>query len=188
LQPGTPAYLTVSADTLLLAGKGQDSTLHIAANLSWQITGSASWLNLDPLTGKGSRTVGLSAPANESAGPRSCTLTVTAGSLSRTILVRQLPKADSLPTSLPAPGLGPRLVLAPNPAHHLLKLTVGQQTGPLLVVALYNSLGQSVAVYALPVVAGQVEALLPVAHLPRGLYVLQVHTATGLQRGKLLLQ
>jgi hypothetical protein len=130
----------------------------------------------------------LSAPANEHDQPRNCTLTVTVGSLSRTILVRQLPKVDSLPTALPAPGLGPYLVLAPNPAHHLLKLAIGQQSGPLLPVVLYNSLGQSVASYSLPVVDGRVETLLSVTHLPRGLYVLQVQTASGLQRSKLLLQ
>ncbi|MBD0260726.1 MAG: T9SS type A sorting domain-containing protein [Cytophagales bacterium] len=188
LQHGTPAYLTVAADTVQLSAAGESRTLPIASNLSWQITGSAPWLTVEPPTGKGSGAVALSAPANESGGSRSCTLTVTAGSLSRTILVEQLAKADSVPTSLPSPGLGSRLVLAPNPARHLLKLTLGGQSGPLLPVQLYNSLGQNVASYTLPVVDGKVETVLQVAHLPRGLYVLQVHTATGLQRGKLLLQ
>jgi|GEM_PF-5913140 len=187
-QPGTPAYLTVPADTVELPAAGESRTLPIASNLSWQVSGAASWLSLAPLTGKGSQEIALSAPANEGSGPRNCTLTVTAGSLARMILVKQLAKTDSVPTWVPAPGLGPHLVLAPNPAHHLLRLTIGQQSGPLLPVQLYNSLGQSVAAYALPVVDGQMETVLQVAHLPRGLYVLQMHTATGLQRRKVLLQ
>jgi hypothetical protein len=187
-QPGTPAYLTVPTDTVQLSAAGESKTVPLLSNLSWQVSGAASWLSVAPPTGKGSRQIALSAPANENAQPRSCTLSVTAGSFARTILVKQLAQADSLPTSLPSPGLGPHLVLAPNPAHHLLKLSIGQQSGPLLPVVLYNSLGQSVASYQLPVVDGRVETVLSVAHLPRGLYVLQVHTATGLQRGKLLLQ
>jgi hypothetical protein len=187
-QPGTPAYLTVPSDTVQLSAAGESKTVSLLSNLSWQVSGAASWLSVAPPTGKGSRQVALSAPANESAQPKNTTLTVTAGSFARTILVKQLAQVDSLPTALPAPAAGPGLVLAPNPAHHLLKLSIGQQSGLLLPVVLYNSLGQSVASYALPVVDNQVQATLPVGHLPRGLYVLQVHTATGLQRGKLLLQ
>jgi len=185
-QPGTAPYLSVSADTVKLLAEGQEGILYISSSLSWQISGGASWLSVDPLTGKGSGRVGLSAPANVTSEPRSCTLTITAGSLTRRVVVSQSPKPGTVPS--PVAGPGPNLVLAPNPAHHLLKLTIGQQTEPLLPVLLYNSLGQSVAAYALPVMDGQVETVLQVAHLPRGLYVLQVHTATGLQRRKLLLQ
>jgi hypothetical protein len=179
-QEAVVPYLRVSPDSLRLAAPGETKTLSLASNQSWRVEVPAGWLTVNATEGKGEATLSFTAAPNDTPGPRSCLVTVTAGALSHRVLFHQV-AAETLPD-------GTGLVVAPNPAQGTLVLRLGEQTGEVVQAQLFNNLGQAVAHYQLSVVDGKVKQTLLVGALPRGLYVLQVHSATGKQQRKVLLQ
>lgn len=82
-------YLTVSVTTLFFAAAGEDLYFDINSNTSWVITDNVVWLSYIP-DYSGSGNINMRVRATVNTGPlRTGTITITAGSIVRTIAVTQ---------------------------------------------------------------------------------------------------
>ena len=105
-QPATPTYLYVSRTTVALPTYNACAdTFAISSNVNWTITingGSyatsiPTWLTVTPSTGSNNMIVNIAAVANTTNAARYAYLSVTSGTLSKTVLVIQ--PAAILPVS-----------------------------------------------------------------------------------------
>jgi hypothetical protein len=89
-QAGTTAStLTVSATSLALASSASTGTFSITSNVSWTVTDDQTWITVSPASGVSNATVTVSAIANTATTSRSGTVTVSGGSITRTVVVTQ---------------------------------------------------------------------------------------------------
>ena len=89
-QAGTTAStLTVSATSLALASAASTGTFSITSNVSWTVTDDQTWITVSPTSGVSNATVTVSATANTATTSRSGTVTVSGGSITRTVAVTQ---------------------------------------------------------------------------------------------------
>jgi endoglucanase len=89
--PEQATELLVSVETLHFANTAETKVIHIKAGTKWAITVSDAWCSVFPESGESGGTVkaDVSVLANTSSSVRNTTLTVIAGSLSKTIAVTQ---------------------------------------------------------------------------------------------------
>lgn len=80
--------LTVSPESLEFAKGGESKNVTITSNTDWTAAASESWVTLGATSGKGNGTLAVTAAANEKAA-RTATVTITAGSLTKTIAISQ---------------------------------------------------------------------------------------------------
>lgn len=80
--------LTVSPESLEFAKGGESKNVTITSNTDWAAAASESWVTLGATSGKGNGTLAVTAAANEKAA-RTATVTITAGSLTKTIAISQ---------------------------------------------------------------------------------------------------
>lgn len=103
-QKGTDASLIVEKETVDLIGAGgvNLSPMNIITNQSkWTAVSGAAWLNITPQTGaKGTTVMSFTAEPNTGSAKRSATVTITAGSLMKTITVNQEVLNPSLTVSV----------------------------------------------------------------------------------------
>ncbi|MBL7851187.1 MAG: hypothetical protein JNN04_09815, partial [Cyclobacteriaceae bacterium] len=79
------------ADSVFLVPPGASSvSVKLESNVTWEVTGSA-WLTVSPSQGSGNATLFISWPASEEDESRTGLLSITSGSLQRTIRVEQEP-------------------------------------------------------------------------------------------------
>ena len=89
-QAGTTAStLIVSATSLALASSASTGTFSITSNVSWTVTDDQTWITVSPASGVSNATVTVSAIANTATTSRSGTVTVSGGSITRTVAVTQ---------------------------------------------------------------------------------------------------
>jgi hypothetical protein len=117
-QSGAAAILTVSPSSLSFGFSSASASFSVRANVSWTASDTLSWVVVSPVSGSQDTTVTVTVAANPSITPRSGTLTVTGGGLSRIVLVSQA-GADAL--------------LAVSPP--LLSLGADSSTAPLTILA-----------------------------------------------------
>ena len=83
-------FITLKKTNIDFINEGGSEAISIESNVSWTAKSSASWCTVSPSSGnKSTASITLSAPANEDYDNRSCTVTITGGSLSKTITVNQ---------------------------------------------------------------------------------------------------
>ncbi|MDZ7399744.1 MAG: BACON domain-containing carbohydrate-binding protein [candidate division KSB1 bacterium] len=85
------SYLTVSPTSITLdSSPNSQGSFSITSNVNWNASDNASWLDVSPVSGSGNGTVTITAnSANISANPRSATVTVSGGGITRTVSVTQ---------------------------------------------------------------------------------------------------
>lgn len=92
-QDGTQSTLLVDASDIPdpVPPAGGNYTARISGNLAWTVDNlsAETWCSVSPEAGTGSATLTIGVAGNETASPRTCTLAVTAGSLSRLIIIAQ---------------------------------------------------------------------------------------------------
>jgi hypothetical protein len=81
--------LTLTPATVSLASVESSSVVSVNSNVAWSVTDNATWLTVSPASGSNNGSFTLSATANTGTTSRSGTVTVTGGSLARTIAVTQ---------------------------------------------------------------------------------------------------
>ena len=82
--------LEVSSDTASLSATGGNGAFTVSSNTTWDWTSSAPWLTSNEATTQSdNQTFSYSLAANTSTQPRTATITITAGNLSRTHTVTQ---------------------------------------------------------------------------------------------------
>ncbi len=87
--PTTGDQLVLSSSALNLDENASTTNVGVTANVSWSISTSDSWITATPLSGSGNGNFDLQVSGNGATSSRSGTVTVTGGSLSRTISVTQ---------------------------------------------------------------------------------------------------
>jgi Viral BACON domain/Secretion system C-terminal sorting domain/Putative binding domain, N-terminal/Cysteine-rich secretory protein family len=85
------AQLSVSPESVPIAGTGDNSTLNLTANGAWSIVkaADATWLNITPLTGQKNEKIIVSAAANPTTLVRSTVVTVISGLISKKVTITQ---------------------------------------------------------------------------------------------------
>jgi endo-1,4-beta-xylanase len=93
---GSPqSTLSVAPAAISLGAAAASSAVAITSNVSWNATDNATWLTVSPMAGTNNGSFTLSAAANPGAASRSGTVTVSGGSLMRTVTVTQSGMATS---------------------------------------------------------------------------------------------
>ncbi|MBQ6015566.1 MAG: BACON domain-containing protein [Bacteroidales bacterium] len=80
--------LSVNPESLEFAKGGESKNVTITSNTDWTAAASETWVTLGATSGKGNATLAVTAAANEKAA-RTATVTITAGSLTKTIAISQ---------------------------------------------------------------------------------------------------
>ena len=80
--------LTVDPESLSFAKTGESKTVAISSNTDWTAVSSETWATVSAASGKGNASLSVTAAANEGA-ERSATVTITAGSIVKTVAVSQ---------------------------------------------------------------------------------------------------
>ena len=96
-EPVVEPKLDVAPATVSVAATAGEATFHVTANQSWVAITDADWVSLDPANGAASEkavTVKITADDNATAEARKATVTVKAGSLTKTVEVTQVAKGD----------------------------------------------------------------------------------------------
>jgi outer membrane lipoprotein-sorting protein len=87
--PDNPSgELSVSPPTVNAAAAAGTYAIGVISNVAWSATVDADWLSLNPSAGENNGTITLHVSEN-TAAPRTATITVTAGALSKTTTVVQ---------------------------------------------------------------------------------------------------
>lgn len=82
--------LSVSQSSIEFSQDGGQQTIQIQTNKAWNCTSSQSWCKVSPASGAGDASVSITCDANPDYSERSCTITVTAAELTKTITVTQI--------------------------------------------------------------------------------------------------
>lgn len=86
-----------------------------------------------------------------------------------------------------AAAAAPEVAVYPNPSlpDQAVQLSANKLSGPTATATLFNAFGQSVKTVQVPVRDGLLNAEVPTAGLPAGVYLLQVRTETGITTRRL---
>jgi endoglucanase len=117
-EPATPE-LTVNFTKLDYTKDAQTQTLAVKSNVSWSVTGTTDWCTVSAQTG----TIGsintmvvlnIACTANTTYDTRSTTLTITAGTITKTVAITQTNKEGVIltTTTMAAPALGGNIDVA----------------------------------------------------------------------------
>ncbi len=80
--------LTVSPESLEFAKEGESKNVTITSNTDWTAAASETWVTLGATSGKGNATLAVTTAANDGKA-RNATVTITAGTLVKTIAISQ---------------------------------------------------------------------------------------------------
>ena len=83
------ARLQLSPTALSLAATAQSATVNVKTNQSWAATADQTWITLSPKAGTGDGSIAVTVAANANIGPRTGTVTVAGGGLSRSVTINQ---------------------------------------------------------------------------------------------------
>lgn len=96
--------LSVSSSEELFTADGGTSEVTVSSNTKWSISNAASWFTATASTTNGNGKISLTVQPNPTTSERSAVISVTAGSISKEIKLRQLGK--SISDSIPADATG----------------------------------------------------------------------------------
>jgi endoglucanase len=96
--------LSVSSSEELFTANGGASEVTVLSNTNWSISNSASWFAATASTSRGNGKISFNVQVNPTTSERSVVISVTAGSISKEIKVRQLGK--TITDSIPADATG----------------------------------------------------------------------------------
>lgn len=99
--------LDVDKSAVSLAATAGEASFSVTSNQDWTASADADWVSVDPATGKASDKavkVAVTAEDNETTDARSATVTVKAGSLTKTVKVTQAAGQGEEPGPGPEPG------------------------------------------------------------------------------------
>lgn len=84
------AEITIAKEELNFSTINDNQTLAIKTNLAWTATSSEGWCTINPSSGEsGTKQLKVEVAANTSDGERQATITITAGKLSKQVIVKQ---------------------------------------------------------------------------------------------------
>jgi hypothetical protein len=81
-------YLTLAEDSITSVADGDTTSIQLTSNISWTLGTSAGWVTVAPMSGNGDQLLSIKTQKNIGA-VRTATVTITAGSITKTIYVKQ---------------------------------------------------------------------------------------------------
>jgi hypothetical protein len=82
--------LNLSASALTIAAAGVNNAgIMVTANVAWTVSSNQAWASVTPTSGNGNGSFSVNVVANPNTTPRTATLTVTGGGITRTIAITQ---------------------------------------------------------------------------------------------------
>jgi endoglucanase len=89
-EPAPTPELVISTDQLVISSNGETKSFYVKSNTSWELSSSGNWVTLSPSAGPaGTIKVDATIGKNETSASRAATTTVTAGSLTKQIIITQ---------------------------------------------------------------------------------------------------
>jgi Carbohydrate binding module (family 35)/Viral BACON domain/Secretion system C-terminal sorting domain len=95
--------LTISPSSLSVGSGAGSSNIAVTANVSWTVSDDQTWITVSPTSGSNNGTVAVAVTANTASTSRSGTVTITGGSITRTVTVTQAGVSTSPPGAM-TPG------------------------------------------------------------------------------------
>jgi hypothetical protein len=89
-QPGIVPVIEISENSISAGAPANSYPLAVTSNIEWTADPDAEWITLDPTSGTGDGTITINVEANTSQSPRTGRVTVTAGTLSRSVDIYQV--------------------------------------------------------------------------------------------------
>ncbi len=113
--PIVPDELSLGKDTLNFLFNGGIQNVNVSSNKSWTVNHSANWLDINPMSGSNNGILGVAAQANGTSSLRSVIVYVTAGALTRNLVVVQ-----QKTTGTDEINLSDKVKVYPNPTDGIL--------------------------------------------------------------------
>jgi hypothetical protein len=88
-QLGEAVSLSVTPENVFFEAAGGTETALVSSNVSWTASDNATWLTLNPSSGTGNGNFTITCQPYTGTQPRTATITVTGGGITRTITVEQ---------------------------------------------------------------------------------------------------
>jgi hypothetical protein len=170
--------LDTDKDTITFMGGQSNMSLELTSNTAWVITAIPSWVTITPATsGNGNAALTLDASANTTGSVRTADITITAGTVIRTVhLIQDIATGIAEVKEI-------RIINAyPNPSNGMV--TVQNELNADASVEVFNLTGVKVDTFSIP--ASQSKSL-DYNALPSGIYVLHIISDAGQQNMRLLI-
>lgn len=162
-----PDSLRLSVDTLYYTAAGGGQNVSLTSNRSWTVSNPVTWAGVNPMSGSGSSTLFVSLNANPSSIARQASITVQAGAVIRSLIVKQ----DGT-TGLQEMGKAVWLQVYPNPSNGTF--TIENKAGHTYEGLITNLAGNRLSQMQVDA-NSRYELHFP--ELPCGVYILQLHHA-----------
>ena len=83
-------FINITQTELTIANAGGSQNIPFKSNTNWIATSSASWCTVSPSNGSASiKNTTITLSANDTYDDRTCTVTIMAGNISKTITIKQ---------------------------------------------------------------------------------------------------
>lgn len=87
-------YLSINIKEIAISESGGSQTISFESNMNWTARSSESWCTVSPSSGDASvKNTNVTVSANDTYDDRSCTITITVGSISKSITINQSSKS-----------------------------------------------------------------------------------------------
>jgi hypothetical protein len=168
-------FLEISQSVFSIGISSWTNYVTINSDTYWIANSSQSWLTIDTSSGYGDSKLNLYASANTLKKSRVAYVTITAGSITRTITVTQSGTSNTVLSNLSDANI--QLKLSPNPSKDKIQV---ECSSPFSQVDIFNLEGK--LVYNM--LSSGTESFITIEGFEEGIYLLKVHTEKGIAGDK----
>lgn len=161
--------INLSTNNLNYTASGSTLQVQLTSNRSWTASGQASWITLSPNNGTGNTTLNITASANTSSSIRTNTITFTAGTAIKTLLITQ-----DATVSVSEINKTNYLNIFPNPTSGIVTISSSQAIASIDVFDVTGKL-----VYSQQYNNKQTNSSLDLFNLSNGIYFIHAKTENG---------
>jgi hypothetical protein len=153
----------------------------VQSNVTWEVIENCSWLSCDPTSGQNDDSLTVEHQQNNTGAVRTDTITVSGEGILDTLIVVQ----DYL-TLIADNSIYGKIIAYPNPflTHFTLEYYLSNPS--MIVITMYNHLGEIVEMLSETQHAGKQKVELKPSDLPAGLYFYKIETEGNIRIGKLI--
>ena len=181
-QNGAPAYLDITGcPSQYVSHNSGNFNLNVSSNVSWSVSDNAVWVTCNPTSGNGDGIVTVDYEQNTSSSPRTCTVTVTGGGITKTCTFTQ----DET-TGLNNKNRKELFSIYPNPAKNKIYIKITNSELFVEKLELLNMIGKAVYQSEKNKMENLIE--IPVVNFNPGVYFVKLHTSEGIITKKIIIQ
>ncbi len=178
--PAMPASIIVEPSIQNLTYEQGSFVVTVQSNVDWEVVENCDWLSCDPASGQNDDTIIVSHEENMTAEIRSCIISIVGAEVSDSLTVVQ----DL--TSISDNSENSGIQVYPNPFSSRTTIAFYQQSPGIVVIALYNHLGDLIDMIRESPAQGPQKIVWNAEELPAGIYYYRIETGNMLVSGKLV--